>query len=164
MNLLNFYIPEWFFVAFSLVVLILVLRKILWGRVNKILDQRQTRIETALRDADAIEAEKKQMEARRTELDTELDRVTAEQMKGARVRAGKEYDRIVAEAEEKARAILTTARTQAGRERDRIVRDARAEMVAAALTAAGVLIGERMDGDANERFIESVLFREGGRT
>ena len=163
MDLFNFYIPEWFFVAFSLLVLVFVLRKILWKPVNKILDERQEKITTALKDADDIEAEKRGMDVRRAELEAEMNNYTAEQMKDARVRAGKEYDRIVAEAEEKSRAILLSARTQAEREREGIFREARSELVAAALEAAGALLGARMDEEANERLIESVLFRKGGR-
>lgn len=161
MNLLDFYIPEWFFVALSLIILVLVMKKVLWSRVNAVLDERRQKIEDALEEAKSIAAERTEMDARRTDLETELDRLTAHQMKGARVRAGKEYDKIIADAEEKAKGILTSARTQGERERERLLREAQSEMVSAALMAAGSLLEERMDNDANERFVESVLFRKG---
>lgn len=163
MNLLEFNIPEWFFVALSLLILVFALTKLFWNPVNKILDERRDKVAKALANAEAIEAEKRQMDERRLALDVDLDRHTAEQMKEARVRAGREYDRIVAEAEDKARAILTSAQAQTRRERDAMLREARAEIVSAALAAAGALLETRMDGAQNERLVEAFLAGSGER-
>ncbi len=163
MNLLEFYIPEWFFVALSLLILVFALTKLLWKPVNKILDERQEKISKSLRDAEEIEAGMRGMEERRLEFERELDRRTAEQMKEARMRAGQEYDRIISEAEEKARAIVTSAQVQAVQEKGAMLRGAKAEIVAAALAAAGALIGANMDDKRNEKLIEAFLARSGER-
>jgi F-type H+-transporting ATPase subunit b len=160
-NILSFYIPEWFFVALSFIILVVVLSKILWKPVNKILTERQTKISTALEHADSVEIEFRETESRRAALEAELEQKTLDQMKDARVRAGKEYDRIVTEAENKARAILAGAHEQTVRERDGILSSARAEVIAAALAATGVLLESNVNSEANERLIEQFLSRKG---
>ena len=163
MNLFEFYIPEWFFVALSLVILVLALKKLLWKPVNKILDERKEKVSKSLLDAEAIAVEMSTMDERRQTLERKLDKLTAEQMKEARVRAGREYDRIVSEADEKARAIIAAAQTQIRREKDAMLREAKSEIVTAALAAAGVIMEANMDSDQNGRLIEAFLAKSGGR-
>ena len=160
MNLLNFYIPEWFFVALNLVILVFVLNKILWEPINKVLSDRQKKIDNAMLQALEIETEKQNLAAHRLKSEEELEAFISQQMKDARVRAGKEYDRIVLEAENKARSIVAAAVVQAGREREALLRDTRMEMISMALDATGALLEETMTSEENQKFLEKLMARK----
>ena len=161
MNLFHFYIPEWFFVALNLLILTFILHRLLWKRVLSILDARQQKITSSLEDAEAAERGRREFEAGRETRQAELETMTVEHMKDARIRAGQEYDRIIAEAEEKARAIIVSAESSARRERETMLLSARAEIVSAAIEAAGLLVESQMDSERNRTYVESLLLREG---
>jgi len=157
MDLFGFYIPDWFFVALNLLILILVLRKILWKPVNKVLEERQARAEKAVQDAEAAASMRTEMEQLRTDLDAELEARTTEQMKEARSRAGREYDRIVTEAESKAELLISTAKTKAEHERESMMLELKRQVASVALEAAGFLLRANMDSEQNKRLVEEFL-------
>ena len=157
MNLFDFYIPEWFFVAANLLILALVLKKFLWKPVMGVLDARQ---EAAVKtEKDAEEAARLLAEAQtvRERLDAELESKAAEFMKEARVKAGREYDRIVSEAESRADMILSAAAKKADQERERMLIDVQKQVAAAVLDIAGTLIHSNMDDEKNRRLVDDML-------
>ena len=157
MNLLNFYIPEWFWVAFNLLVLIVVLKKILWDRVRKVLDERQMAVDKAVQDtedADKLRAEIEQIRAR---LDEDMDARTIELMQEARTRAGSEYDRIIAEAQSKSAMIISAAKTRAQQEHDSILVEVKGQVASTAVEAVGILLRANMDNERNKRLLEDFL-------
>ena len=157
MNLLSFNIPERIWVAFNLLVLIVVLRRILWKRVGKVLDERlEIAVKTGL-DAEEAARLRMEMEHLRTLLDMEMDTKTAEMMQEARTRAGHEYDRIVAEAETKAGLIVSAAKTKALQERDAVLADMRRQVASTAVEAAGILLHANIDSERNKRLLEDFL-------
>ena len=160
MNLLDFNIPEWIWVAFNLVVLIVVLQRILWKRVGKILDDRQELAVKTGQDAEETERLRTEMEQLRVKLDEELDVKTAEMMSEARTRAGREFDRIVAEAESKADLIVSAAKTKALQEHDAMLADIRKQIASTTLEATGMLLRANMDSERNKVLIEDFLSRE----
>ena len=157
MSLLTFNIPEWIWVAFNLLVLIIVLRQILWKRVFKVLDARQEMAAKTVQDAEDAKSLKAEMEQLRASLDAELDAKTVAQMQEARTRAGKEYDRIVSEAEAKASLIVSAATAKARQERDAILVEARGQVASTAMEAVGVLLHANIDSERNRRLIEDFL-------
>jgi F-type H+-transporting ATPase subunit b len=160
MNLLDFYIPEWFFVALNLVVLVAALRKLLWKPVTQIMEDRQAKIARALLDAEEAEAQARQMDERRVQQEAELEKMTREKMREARERAGREYDRIVAEAGDKAAIIIAGAEAKARQEQARILNEVREQMTDIVLRATTALIEEKMDGETNRRLVKAILDRE----
>ena len=160
MNLFDFYIPEWFFVALNLLILIIVLKKILWDRVRKILDQRQEMAEKTASDSDEAERLRAEMEQLRANLDNDLDAKTVEAMQNARTSAGKEYDRIISQAEAKAGLIVSAAKTKAQQERDAMLSDAKEQVAATAVEAAEILLRANMDSEMNKRLLDEFLSDE----
>ena len=157
MKILNFNIPEWFWVAFNLLVLILILKRILWKRVNSVLEERQEMADKTMQDAEETERLKAEMEQLRLKLDEELEAKTASKMQEARTRAGMEFDRIVAEAEAKAAIIVSAAKTKAQQERDALLVEVKGQVAATAVEAAGILIRANMDSERNKRLVEDFL-------
>ena len=157
MNLLNFYIPEWFFVALNLIILIFALQKLLWKPVNKILEDRQAKVIKTGEDAEEAATLRAEMEQLRAQVDTDVEQRTLELMKEARSRAGREYDRIVADAEKKADLILSAANVKAQQEQDRLAVEFKKQIAAVALEAAGFLMRSTMDTEQNKRLVEAFL-------
>jgi F-type H+-transporting ATPase subunit b len=163
MNLMNFYIPEWFWVAFNLLVLIVVLKKILWDRVRKVLQERQEMVVKTEQDALETEKLRAEIEQRRAEFDKDLEVQTIALMKEARTNAGKEYDRIITQAETKADLIVSAAKTKAKQERDAILVGLKKHVAATAIEATGLLLRANMDSERNNLLLNDFL-SEGDRS
>ncbi|MDR0936329.1 MAG: ATP synthase F0 subunit B [Oscillospiraceae bacterium] len=159
MNLFEFDIKECIFVALNLGILIFALNKLLWKPVNKILTERQTRLSTALADAEEARELSRRLEQGRAEYNEKFEQRMLDDIKDARTRAGHEYDRIVTEAEDKAQMIINAAQMQAQREHDASLLAARSEVVTAAEELAMALLGENLDQDKNTRIVERFLNR-----
>ena len=157
MNLLDFYIPEWSFVALNLLILIAVLRKIFWKPINKILDERGARAEKAQRDAEETARIRDEMAFVSAELDREMELRAASMVQEARGRAGKEYDRIITEAEKKAESIVSAAHKKALLEQDRALVETRKQVASLAMEAAALLVRENMNSDKNRTLLERFL-------
>ena len=157
MNLLNFYIPEWFWVAFNLLVLIVILKKVLWDRVRKVLQERQDMVAKSEQDAQETERLRAEIEQLRAEFDKDMEARTIALMKEARTNAGKEYDRIVTQAEEKAGLIVSAAKTKARQEQDVILVEIKKHIAATAIEAAGLLLRTNMDSERNNLLLDDFL-------
>ncbi|MCL1905733.1 MAG: hypothetical protein FWG06_01850 [Clostridiales bacterium] len=160
MNLINFYIPEWFWVAFNLLVLFLVLKKILWKPVLAVLEKRQDKVVQAEQDAEEAARLKLEMEQLRAGLDEDMETKTAQLMQEARSRAGREFDRIVAEAEAKADLIISAAKNKARREREVMLVEMKGQVVSTAVEATGLLLRANMDSEQNKRLLQDFLAEE----
>ena len=157
MNLLDFYIPEWFFVALNLLILIAVLKKFLWAPVSKILEDRQAMVAKTGEDADEAATLRAEMEQLRAQMDTDMETRTLQFLKEARSQAGREYDRIVSEAEKKAELILSAAKVKAEQEQERMMVNLKRQITTVAVEAAGFLMRSNMDAEHNNRLMESFL-------
>ena len=157
MNLLQFYIPEWFFVALNLLILILVLKKILWTPVIRILDDRRDLVVKTGEDAEQAANLRAEMEQLRAQMDADVEARTLELLTEARSHAGREYDRIVADAEKKAGLILAAAKVKAEQEQDRMELELRKSIAETAVEAAGFLLRSSMDTEQNNRLVEAFL-------
>ena len=161
MNIFDFYIPEQVLVAFSLIVLVLVLKRILWKPLMKVIDSRQAGIDELLQrseDAKKIIAE---MEEQRANNDAELERQTLEKMKEARRLAGVEYDRIIAEAEEKARKFVEAGEEKARRTYEQSMSESREAIITLALGAASAIVETSMTTEINRKLVEVMLRKAG---
>jgi F-type H+-transporting ATPase subunit b len=161
MNLFDFYIPEEILVAFTLLVLVAVLTKILWKPLAKIIDSRQQGVDDMLQRAEDAKRIIADMEAQRAVHAADLERQTLEQMKEARTLAGREYDRIVAEAEEKARLFTEAGEEKARRAYEQSMADSQAAIITLALTMASKIVESSMDTKANRDFVETILQKAG---
>ena len=161
MNLFDFYIPEQILVAFSLIVLVFALSRILWKPLMKIIDSRQESIDELLERAEDAKRIIAGMEEQRAKLVAELERQTVEKMKEARVLAGREYDRIIAEAEEKARKFARAGEEKARRAYEQKMSESQETIITLALGAASAVVETSMSTEINQKLIESMLQKAG---
>jgi len=157
MDLLNFYIPEWVFVAINLLILIIILRAILWKRINGILDERSEKAAKAAQDALEASTLRTEMEQLRSDLDAQMESRTVELMKDARARAGQEYERIIGDAEKKAEQILNAAKVKAAQEHDVMMESVKKQVVSVAIDISGLLLETSVDSESNRVLLDKFL-------
>ncbi|MCL2277098.1 MAG: ATP synthase F0 subunit B [Treponema sp.] len=157
MNIFNFYIPEQILVAFSLIVLMIVLTKILWKPLTNIIDSRQKDVDDMLQGAREAKAVIADMETRRANQDAELERLIVDKTNEARERAAREYKRIVAEAEQKAHNIVKAGEEKAARDYQQTISESRDAVIKLALGAAAAIVESSMDSEKNRALIDSML-------
>jgi len=89
MNIFDFYLPEQVLVAFSLIVLMIVLTKILWKPLTNIIDSRQKGVDDMLHSAEEAKRIVADMEKQRVNQSAELERLIADKTNEARERAAR---------------------------------------------------------------------------
>jgi len=161
MNMFDFYIPEKIFVALSLLILVLILKRLFWEPVIKIIDDRQKGVDDLLESAKNAQRIIDKMEAQRAHQESYLERQASERLKEARDRAGREYERIINEAKEKAHKIVSAGEEAAGREYQQVMVKSREAIISLALGAASIIVESSMDSEKNRELIEAMLRRAG---
>ena len=140
----------------NLLILYILMKKFLFGRVNKILEKRREEIEN-----DYAEAAKKKEEAAKAKqeyqeqlaaIDVEKERVIRE----ADQRANKEYTRIVDDANRKADDIVRKAQQTAKQETEAAMKEQEKQIEKLVLAAAGKISASQSEED-NSRLYDRFL-------
>lgn len=149
----------WTFV--DLIVLYVLLKKFLFARVQKVLDQRQELIQGQMDHAKEQEALANQnlQQARETvENATKEARDKAQRILDAASR--KEKEQLQA-SEEEAKRILISSRKQAEQERKKLLADTQDEMVTIAMLAARKAVGNNINEEKEKALFEDLLKKVG---
>lgn len=131
--MLDFQVSTIVFTVINLLVLYFILRKLLFGRVNAVLEQRAARVKETI---DSAEASKSQAEELRAEYEDKLTDARQEAAKlvaDAQNRAQRAYEAKMADAETDAKRLRSEAEAQIASERDAMLRGARNEVASLAL-------------------------------
>lgn len=137
--------------------LLFMLRRFAWGPILGMVEERETRIRSALDESAAAQDEaRKLLEEHKAQL------ADARRQAGEIVAEGKAAgDRVRKDIEEKARDeaqhILESARREIARERDEAIAQLRKESVDLALAAAAKLMRERMDDSKDRELVMDYL-------
>lgn len=149
----------------NLLILYFLMRKFLFGRVNKVLDERKKEIENGFLE---VEEKKKEAEKMEEEYRKHLAEATFEgekKKKEEALQSAVEYNRMLSEANEKAGDIIRKARETAKYESQRAVLEQEKEMRSLILSAAAKIAGSKGPANDNElydRFLENAGSSDGG--
>lgn len=149
----------WTFV--DLIVLYVLLKKFLFARVQKVLDQRQEMIQGQMDHAKEQEALANQnlQQARET-----VENATKEAGEKAQrileAASRKEKEQLQA-SEEEAKRILISSRKQAEQERKKLLTDTQDEMVTIAMLAARKAVGNNINEEKEKALFEDLLKKVG---
>lgn len=149
------------FTVINVLILYFLLRRFLFGRVDKILAQRQQMVDEQLRQA---EQEKAQAQALRAEYEGSIDKARQEGEKllsQAQEKAQEAYGRIVKTADEEAEKTMAQARAQIRTEREHALRELSGEISALAMDAAEKVVGEKASPERDRALYDQFL-RESG--
>ncbi len=138
-------------------ILFLVLKFLLFDKVNKVLEDRKNDISTAYDNADKAQAqaEKLQLEYadRISNAKEESAQIITEATKKAQVRS----DEIIAEARSEASSIMDKAYVEIEREKKKAVNEIKDEITDIAFEAAKLVVEKEINQQDNERLIEEFI-------
>lgn len=147
---------------FNFFILFLVLRRFLFKPMVNMLETRKQRIADGLQ---AAEMARREAEAERAQLQSQIDAERREAMERVAA-ASKRGETLAAEIESSARQdalkILEDARTEAARERERIIAEAQDQIAELAMLAAEKVLGRELSSrDAQRAFVNEFLAANG---
>ena len=148
----------------NLLLIFLILKKLLWKPVKKVMDQRKAMVDKQFADAAAAEEQalqdKAEWEARLQTADAEAkSRIDA-----ADETARRHGDRIVAEAKDKAQGIIRQAEAEAVLERQKAEAGIKQEIAAVSAQLAEKMLEREVNADDHAKMIESFLDEVGDAT
>lgn len=149
----------WTFV--DLIVLYVLLKKFLFARVHKVLDQRQEMIQGQMdhaKEQEALANQNLQQVRETVENATKEAREKAQRILEAASR--KEKEQLQA-SEEEAKRILISSRKQAEQERKKLLADTQDEMVTIAMLAARKAVGNNINEEKEKALFEDLLKKVG---
>ncbi|MCI9085035.1 MAG: F0F1 ATP synthase subunit B [Clostridia bacterium] len=145
------------FTWLNLIILFLLLKKFLFGPVNKILLARAEEIETAYTTAESAKREAAELrgeyEQQIRSAKDEADGIVKSAVSAAKERS----ESIVNEAQETAQRIAEKSREQIEIDKKNALREARGDIASMAVDVAEKLIGERISDSADDKLIESII-------
>ena len=140
------------FTIINLLILYVVLKKVLFGRVNQVLKERQELIHENLSGAEEKNA---QADARKAEYEAKLAQARAEAdgiVSQAQARGAQEYQAIISQAQ---------AQAQNRADREEMLRSARREVAQLAVMAAAKVAQRELDAQSDREAAEQFLAEAG---
>ena len=149
----------WTFV--DLFILYILLKKFLFARVQKVLDQRQEMIQGQMdhaKEQEALANQNLQQAQETVENATKEAREKAQRILEA---ASKKEKEQLQASEEEAKRILISSRKQAEQERKKLLADTQDEMVTIAMLAARKAVGNNINEEKEKALFEDLLKKVG---
>ena len=137
----------------NLLILYVLLRQFLFGRVHKIMDERAAQLQKIHADADADRQEAEKLWKQNDDILRKVDEELAVKEAASREKAGVEYDRIVSDANEKSAQIIEEARKKAQAAADIMKQQAAVEIAGMVKDAAAKVAA----ADENQRLYDDFL-------
>ena len=141
----------------NLLILSLVFKHFLFGRVYKILDERQNEVSDTYSKADEALEHAKSLESEYSSLMTGAKEESAEMIKNASKKAQQRSDEIISEAKSEASAILAKAGEDIEREKKRAESELRGEISELAVLVAQKVVEKEISEKDNERLINDFI-------
>ena len=151
----------WTFV--NIIVLFLLLKKFLFSRVTRIMDEREALINGNIEQA---EQQSREAEELKTRNEAELANAKAEAasiVAEAKARGQKEYDKQLAAAREDAARVMQEANRTIEEQRAAALDGLKASIAGIALAAASKVLEKNLSGADNEKMVDELLSGVGVR-
>ncbi len=145
------------FVLINLIVFFLLMKKFLFGRIAKVIEERRQLIDSQFREADQANAD---ADARLAEYEEKLASYEEEGesiVSGAKDDARREYDKMIQRAEQDAEGIREEARKQMDAEAAKARRAAKEEIASLAMEAAAKVIGANISAESDSAMFDEFL-------
>ena len=139
------------------IILFLILKHFLFGRVNKVLEDRKIAVAKTYGDADAALENAQKLE---TEYSQKLEKAkeeSAEILKNAAKKAQQRSDEIIDEAKSEASAIMAKAGSEIEREKKRALNQVKDEITDIAYNMASKVVGREVSEADSDRLIEEFI-------
>lgn len=139
-------------------ILFLIFKKLLFGRVKAIMEKRSEEIAKTYKDADAALDKARSMEAEYTEKLTAAREESAAIVKDATARATKRSDEIIEDAKKEAQSISVKAAADIEAEKKRAVNQIKDEISDIAVAIAEKVVAKEIKNDDDQkRLVDSFI-------
>lgn len=149
------------FTLTNTLILFLVLKHFLFGRVNKMLEERQKSVSDTYEEADKAKEDALALKADYTEKLSAAKEESAEIVKNATQRAQTRSDEIIFAAKDEAAGIISKANSDIEREKKRAVNQIKDEISDIAMAVASKVVDKEINSDDNERLIDEFISNMG---
>lgn len=146
-----------FFQLLNTLLLFLLLRKLLFGRVSDFMRERREKIQGALQEAEEKNREADRLKQTYAEKIRDIEREAERAFRDAAERAEKRRAEILKEAGEEAEAIIRRAGKEIELEREKAISEVKEYVVAAAIGSAAKLIRQNLDSSENRRMVREFI-------
>ncbi len=145
------------FTFVNLIIFYLLMKKFLFGRIKKVMDERKALIQKQFDDAEQVskDADEKlaDYEGRIANAEAEGEQIIAEAREGAKV----EYNRIIEKAEADAAALKADAEKQIEIDKKNAQKAAKEEIASLAMQAAEKVVGKSVSAEADSDIFDDFL-------
>jgi F-type H+-transporting ATPase subunit b len=145
------------FQVINFLLLLYLLNRFLFKPLLARMDERSTKIEKGLEDAEAAARDRELARQEREAAVAEARKEAAEMVARANKIAEDTRNEILGEARAEAEKVTQRAREEITAEKDRAMAEIRSQVADLALEAAGRLVGSQMDGPTQRRLVEDFL-------
>jgi F-type H+-transporting ATPase subunit b len=146
-----------FFQVVNFLLLLYLLNRFLFKPLLARMDERSSKIEKGLEDAEAAARDRELARAEREAAVAEARKESAEMLARANKIAEDTRNEILNDARTEAERVTARAREEIVAEKDRAMAELRAQVADLALEAAGKLVRSEMDGAVQRRLVEEFL-------
>jgi F-type H+-transporting ATPase subunit b len=155
-------LPALFFQVVNFLLLLYLLNRFLFKRVLGLVDERRSRIEKGLEDAEAAARDRELARAEREAAVAEARKEAANVIANANKIATDTRDEILTQARADAEKVLERARQEITAEKEKAMAELRAQVADLALEAAGKLVRSDMNATTQRRLVEEFLSETSG--
>lgn len=145
------------FTLINTLILFLVLKHFLFGRVNKVLEDRQAEVSNVYKSADETMEKANQLEAKYTELMSDAKEESAEIVQNAVKKAQTRSDEIVSNAKTEAQHIIEKANAETEREIQKAKAELQDEISDMAILVAEKVVEREINKADHEKFINDFI-------
>ena len=145
----------WTIVTF--LVVLVVLKATVWKPLLAALDEREQRIQDALRSAEKAREEARLTLIRQQDLLAQAEEQAREIIRHGREAAEKIHQEVVASARNEARNTMEQARNTIQSEKRAALAELRREVAELAVKAAGVIIEANLDNERNRKLVDDMI-------
>jgi F-type H+-transporting ATPase subunit b len=146
-----------FFQVFNFLLLLYILNRLLFRPLLARMDERSTKIEKGLEDAEAAARDRELAREEREAAVSEARKEAATMIARANKIAEDTRNEILTDARGEAEKVTARAREEITAEKERAMAELRAEVAELALAAAGKLIRTEMDAATQRRLVDEFL-------
>lgn len=148
------------FTLINTLILFLVLKHFLFGRVNKVLEDRQNEVSSTYKNADETLENANQLKSKYTELIAGAKEESAEIVQNAVKKAQRSSDEIVANAKHEAQHIIEKANLETEREMKKAKAQLQGEISDMAVLMAEKIVEREINKDDHEKLINDFISKE----
>ncbi len=157
MELLTPSVGTLFWTGLTFVLLLFILKKMAWGPVLQMLDEREKKIQESLEKADAAQKETEAAVAKNLEIMEQAKKEAQSLLSQSKKTAEATREELTKRAEAEATKIVDKAKKDIAQEREKAVEELRNQAAELSVAIASKLIGKTLSKDDHKDIIESSL-------